>query len=147
MLLALVGLLLAGGIILLWVCWKMFREIREQAPEAAAPQFAGGPSGSAGRSVKTLRQSVWQIVAADVSMSIDNVLAVAGAAREHPMVMIAGLTLSVILMGIAASMIAGLLARHRWIAYLGLLIIVFVATSMIYRGTLETLTALHFLHG
>jgi YjbE family integral membrane protein len=149
MLLALVGLLLAGGILLMWVCWKMFREIRQQAGEMAEAELACGPSGSVrtGPPVKTLRQSVIQIVLADVSMSVDNVLAVAGAAREHPAVMAAGLLLSVVLMGIAASFIANLLTRYRWVAYCGLLIILFVAGSMIYRGSLETLTAVGWLHG
>jgi YjbE family integral membrane protein len=145
MLLALVGLLLAGGILLMWVCWKMFREIRAEAGEMGEAEFACGPSGT-GMREKTLRQSVIQIVLADVSMSVDNVLAVAGAAREHPMVMAAGLLLSVVLMGIAASFIANLLSRYRWVAYCGLLIILFVAGSMIYRGSLETLTALGWLH-
>lgn len=137
------GLLLVGGILLLWVCWKMWREIRdsegeEQGIEAitgADVDSNGAIAGKARR--KTFAQAAWQIVIADVSMSLDNVLAVAGAAREHPGVLIVGLALSVALMGFAASLIARLLQKHRWIAYIGLLIILYVALDMIYRGTLE----------
>ncbi|MEO6301182.1 MAG: TerC family protein [Paracoccaceae bacterium] len=138
-LLAVTGLLLAGGILLLWVCWKMWRELRSghdanRASEALSDTdlntdgvVAGGPS-------KTFRQAAWQIVIADVSMSLDNVLAVAGAAREHPEVLIFGLVLSIALMGLAASFIARLLDKQRWIAYLGLAIILYVAGDMIWRG-------------
>ena len=145
LLLAIVGLLLAGGILLLWVCWKMFRDIRGTAEhEAAAVGLTMLPveTASPAPRVKSLGQAVWQIVAADVSMSIDNVLAVSGAAQGHPIVLILGLTLSVVLMGVAASMIARLLARQRWIAYVGLSIILFVAASMIYRGGFETFAAM-----
>jgi len=137
MLLAIVGLLLAGGILLLWVCWKMFREMRE----AAAQNVVAGDD-AAPAQVKSLGQAVWQIVAADISMSIDNVLAVAGAAHEHPIVLALGLTLSVVLMGVAAAQIARLLNRYRWVGFVGLLIIVFVAATMIYRGGLETFAAI-----
>lgn len=143
-LLQIIGLLFAGGVLLLWVCWKMWRELRVTAAEAqnAAEALAdedlnadGTVAGATGR--KTLAQATWQIVAADVSMSLDNVLAVAGAAREHPMVLIFGLALSVALMGVAATFIARLLERHRWIAYVGLFIILYVAIDMIYRGAIE----------
>jgi YjbE family integral membrane protein len=143
-LLQIVGLLLAGGILLLWVCWKMWRELRQnhaqetQAIEALSESdvdFDGIVAGKASR--KTLAQATWQIIIADVSMSLDNVLAVAGAAREHPNVLIFGLVLSVALMGIAANFIANLLQKHRWIAYVGLVVILYVAGDMIYRGTLE----------
>jgi YjbE family integral membrane protein len=134
-LLAIVGLLLAGGILLLWVCWKMWRELRapSHAPESDGINglhAEGGPR-------KTLAQATWQIIVADVSMSLDNVLAVAGAAREHPWVLIFGLALSIAMMGIAASFIAKLLQKHRWIAYVGLAVILYVAGEMIYRGVLE----------
>jgi YjbE family integral membrane protein len=146
-LLAIVGLLLAGGILLLWVCWKMWRELREghdqeqlDAEEALADadlnkdgQIAGGAPR------KTFAQAAWQIVVADITMSLDNVLAVAGAAREHPWVLVFGLALSIALMGIAASFIARLLQKHRWIAYVGLAVILYVAIEMIYRGGLEVL--------
>ena len=143
-LLAIVGLLVAGGILLLWVCWKMWRELRTTRSEAHAAQEAladadldrsGGIAEGAPR--KTFAQAAWQIVIADVSMSLDNVLAVAGAAREHPVVLIFGLALSIALMGIAATLIANLLERHRWIAYLGLAIIFYVALRMIWEGSFE----------
>jgi YjbE family integral membrane protein len=143
-LLQIVGLLLAGGILLLWVCWKMWRELRtthaeemrgEEALEGRDLDQDSEIAGGAPR--KTFAQAAWQIVIADVSMSLDNVLAVAGAAREHPAVLIFGLVLSIALMGVAASFIARLLQRHRWIAYVGLAIILYVAIEMIYRGALE----------
>jgi YjbE family integral membrane protein len=137
-LLAIVGLLLAGGILLLWVCWKMWRELRDirHVEEAAAAEvLEGHDPGAVPR--KTLSQAAWQIVVADISMSLDNVLAVAGAARDHGYVLVFGLILSVALMGVAASLIARLLQRHRWIAYVGLAIILYVAVDMIYRGALD----------
>jgi YjbE family integral membrane protein len=132
-LLQIVGLLLAGGLLLLWVCWKMWRELRADAHDDEAAD--GANESSAPR--KTLAQATWQIIIADVSMSLDNVLAVAGAAREHPFVLIIGLGLSIAMMGVAASFIAKLLHKHRWIAYLGLAVILYVAGEMIYRGALE----------
>ena len=145
-LLQIVGLLLAGGILLLWVCWKMWRELRlshehENAGAEAITNFDinadGTIVGVAPR--KTLAQATWQIIIADVSMSLDNVLAVAGAARDHPTVLVFGLVLSIALMGIAASFIARLLQKHRWIAYVGLAVILYVALEMIYRGWYEVL--------
>ena len=139
-LLSILGLLLVGGLLLLWVCWKMWRELRVSSheEEEAAEALSGGQSPAAGRPArKTLAQAATQIVVADVSMSLDNVLAVAGAARDHLTVLAVGLMLSVALMGLAASFIARLLHRYRWIAYIGLLIILYVALDMIYRGTLE----------
>jgi len=138
--LQIVGLLLAGGILLLWVCWKMWRELRAPPAEPMeAKQAAGAAAGTSaqGKPRKTLVQATWQIIVADVSMSLDNVLAVAGAAREHPMVMIFGLALSIAMMGVAASFIARLLQNHRWIAYVGLAVILYVAVEMIFRGTLD----------
>ena len=144
-LLAILGLLLVGGILLLWVCWKMWRELRtsqedeREATEALAddgtPAKAG--AGAERKQRKTLGQAALQIVIADVSMSLDNVLAVAGAARDHFSVLVIGLILSIALMGLAASFIARLLHRHRWIAYIGLLIILYVALDMIWRGAIE----------
>jgi YjbE family integral membrane protein len=138
-LLQVIGLLLAGGVLLLWVCWKMWRELREQAAHANALAFShGGGSGSAASAPrKTFRQAAVQIVAADVSMSLDNVLAVAGAAREHPYILAFGLLLSVALMGVAADLLGRVLQKQRWIGYVGLAIIVYVAFEMIYRGSLE----------
>ena len=138
-LLAIVGLLLAGGVLLLWVCWKMWRELRHTAKEDhdAELALAGADENGNGAPRKTFAQAAWQIVIADVSMSLDNVLAVAGAAREHPVILIFGLALSIALMGFAASFIARLLNRHRWIAYVGLAIILYVAIDMIWRGAVE----------
>jgi YjbE family integral membrane protein len=138
--LQIVGLLLAGGILLLWVCWKIWRELRaSSAGSTKAKEAAGAVAGANtnGRPRKTLVQATSQIIMADVSMSLDNVLAVAGAAREHPLVLIFGLILSIAMMGAAASFIAHLLHTHRWIAYVGLTVILYVAVEMIYRGTLE----------
>jgi len=140
-LLEIVGLLLAGGILLLWVCWKMWRELRTSrgTHHGAEHVFEECNTGATtcGRSRKTLGQAIWQITVADVSMSLDNVLAVAGAAREHPLILIFGLGLSIALMGFAANFIANLLQKHRWIAYVGLLIILYVAFDMCYRGAQE----------
>lgn len=133
-LLSIVGILLLGGVILLWVCWKMWSDLREGASDADDAQGNGKP-----HKHKTFVQAATQIVIADVSMSLDNVLAVAGAAREHPTILVIGLVLSIAMMGIAANFIARLLERHRWIAYIGLAIIVYVALSMIYRGGMELL--------
>lgn len=143
-LLQVIGLLLAGGILLLWVSWKMWRELRAQhheekaALEALANQDLNADGTIAGGAPrKTLGQAAWQIIVADVSMSLDNVLAVAGAARDYPYVLIFGLVLSIALMGLAANFIARLLQNHRWIAYVGLAVIVYVSLDMIYRGGLE----------
>ena len=141
-LLSVTGLLLAGGILLLWVCWKMWRELRHggQADEERGAEAISGMdlnadgSVASGGTTKTFRQAATQIVIADVSMSLDNVLAVAGAAKDHPWVLIFGLILSIALMGLAASYIARLLHKHRWIAYVGLAIILYVALEMIWRG-------------
>lgn len=131
-LLAIVGITLAGGVLLLWVCWKMFRELRahDASPEATlAAAEAGAPP------TKTLGQAILQILVADVSMSLDNVLAVAGAAKDHTWVLVGGLAISVVLMGVAATLIAKLLNRHRWIAWVGLVVILYVAVEMIWEGT------------
>ena len=133
-LLAIIGLTLAGGILLLWVCWKMFRELRHaghaEADEGAVPGKR-----------KTLGAAILQILVADVSMSLDNVLAVAGAAQGNTGVLVAGLAISVALMGLAAQLIARLLQRFRWIAWAGLLIVLYVAVKMIWEGTAEVATA------
>lgn len=143
-LLEVIGLLLAGGLLLLWVAWKLWRELQngvldeeEREAEAALEDIDPGPAPG-----KSLGAAVTQIVVADVSMSLDNVLAVAGAAREHETVLVFGLMLSVALMGLAAAVIARLLRRYRWIAYVGLAIIIYVALRMIWDGTLAVLAAL-----
>jgi YjbE family integral membrane protein len=143
-LLQVVGLVLAGGVLLLWVSWKMFRELRLSAEgqDDAIEAMSNVDINDDGTIVthaprKSFAQAASQIIVADVSMSLDNVLAVAGAAREHLSVLIIGLGLSVALMGIAAGYIARLLHRHRWIAYAGLLVILYVAVDMIWRGMSE----------
>ncbi len=140
-LLAIIGLLFAGGVLLLWVCWKMWRELRSDSHNKEAEAITGQDLNAdgmiAGQKEKTLRQSIIQIVVADVSMSLDNVLAVAGAAHDHPMILIFGLALSVVLMGIAATFIAKLLHKHRWIAYVGLVLILYVALKMMWDGGRE----------
>jgi YjbE family integral membrane protein len=143
-LLAMVGLLLAGGILLLWVCWKMWREMRMPHPVRHAAQDALAEedldrSGTIaeGAPRKTFGQAALQILVADVTMSLDNVLAVAGASRDHPWVLVFGLVLSIALMGAAAAFIARLLQRHRWIAYVGIAVILYVALDMIWRGAKE----------
>ena len=131
-LMAIVGLTLAGGILLLWVCWKIARELwpgRKATTNAAAEARAAQPM--------PFRTAVLQIVVADVSMSLDNVLAVAGAAKGHLVVLAAGLVFSIALMAVAATFVARLLARHDWIAWLGFAIILYVAIDMIWRGSLE----------
>ncbi|MDP3736971.1 MAG: TerC family protein [Hyphomonadaceae bacterium] len=139
-LLAVIGLLLAGGVLLLWVCWKMWRELNtphqhdEEAIQGKDLDGDGRIAGHVMSKKKSLRQAVVQIVIADVSMSLDNVLAVAGAAHEHPWILVFGLALSVVLMGIAATFIARLLTKHRWIAYIGLLVILYVSLHMIWDG-------------
>ena len=125
-LLAIVGLTLAGGILLLWVCWKMFRELRHRAHHA---------EGDGAAVTKTPLQAALQIALADISMSLDNVLAVAGAAHEHPWILALGLLISVVLMGVAASLIATQLEKRRWIAWAGLAVVLFVAVKMIWEGT------------
>lgn len=145
-LLQIVGLLLAGGLLLFWVSWKMWRELRhsDAAAADALEEFDVNPDGtisgrrgSARAPRMTFRQAATQIVIADVSMSLDNVLAVAGAAREHPVVLVFGLAVSIAMMGFAASFIANLLQRYRWIAYGGLCVILYVAIDMTWRGYLE----------
>lgn len=143
-LLNIVGLTLAGGILLLWVCWKMFREIRASHEEVASAVSATEMAMASDvcdvspvRQGKTFGQAIIQIIVADLSMSLDNVLAVAGAAREHIGVLVLGLMLSVALMGAAATFIARLLHKHRWIAWIGLLIILYVAAEMVHRGSME----------
>ncbi len=154
-LLAVIGLTLAGGVLLLWVCWKMFRELRSGGAEEVTPEealdapdilpetasigdAAAAATGTAAVGA-AVGAAVWQIVVADVSMSLDNVLAVAGAAKEHPTVLVLGLLLSVALMGAAANVIARLLHKHRWIGWIGLAIITYVALDMVWRGSNEVL--------
>jgi YjbE family integral membrane protein len=151
-LLSIVGLTLAGGILLLWVCWKFWREIEHQRRSSKLEaqrkgaklsaedrkELAEGESALPGAApAKSMRQAIIQIVIADVSMSLDNVLAVAGAAHDHPNILVFGLILSVALMGLAATFIANMLKRYPWIAYFGLAVILYVSLDMIWRGWSE----------
>jgi YjbE family integral membrane protein len=150
-LLQVIGLMFAGGILLLWVCWKLYRDIRDAAEEKKAKEAAeacgmpvpdklGGPF-SHEASAQMVRRAVVQIAAADLSMSLDNVLAVAGAAQKHVVVLAIGLCLSIGLMGVAASMIARVLNRYPWISYAGLFIVLYVAIAMIWRGGIAIMHA------
>lgn len=150
-LLAIIGLLIAGGFLLLWVCWKMWRELREQATQdqaeaqhelelAQSIEHGTGPSPEdLGLKRKTFGAALTQIIIADVAMSLDNVLAVAGAAHEHPWVMVFGLVLSIALMGIAATFIAKILHKYSWIGYIGLVVVLYVALHMIWDGGREVI--------
>ena len=150
-LLGILGLLIAGGVLLLWVCWRMYRDLRsggheddqgealvEDAVDPDNPDVSGAAAASAATAAapkgKTFRQAFLQIFLADVSMSLDNVLAVAGAAREHPAILVIGLVVSIILMGVAATFIARLLSKYRWIGYVGLVVVLYVALHMIWDG-------------
>jgi YjbE family integral membrane protein len=139
-------------VLLLWVCWKMWRELRAAGQEEAVEAVTGidvNADGSATGYIprKTLAQAAGQIIIADLSMSLDNVLAVAGAAREHPVVLIFGLSLSILTMGVAARFIADLLHKYRWIAYLGLGVILYVALGMVFRGAQELTPVVSALAG
>jgi YjbE family integral membrane protein len=132
-LLQIVGLILAGGLLLLWVAWKMWRELRHQEHDGGSPEMLGDER-SGLKPAASFASAAWGVALADVSMSLDNVLAVAGAAKDHPHILVFGLILSVILMGIAANFIARYIERYRWIAYVGLAVIVWVACKMIWEG-------------
>ncbi len=136
-LLQIVGLTLAGGLLLAWVAWRMYRELR--AKGHSETEHAG--AADTARAPKSAGRAMLQIIAADVSMSLDNVLAVAGAARDHKAVLWIGLALSIVLMAVASNAIARILDRHHWIAWVGLAIIVYVAGSMIWAGTHEVVAA------
>jgi len=126
-LLQVVGLVFAGGLLLVWVAWKMWRELRADDGGTDSDEIAA-------RAPRKFWAAAWAVAVADVSMSLDNVLAVAGAAREHPGILAIGLILSVALMGLAANVLARVIERYRWLAYVGLLVIVYVAGKMIWEG-------------
>ncbi|PKP94358.1 MAG: hypothetical protein CVT77_02445 [Alphaproteobacteria bacterium HGW-Alphaproteobacteria-16] len=132
-LMAIVGLIFAGGVLLLWVAWKMYREIGHGGESAGSPEIEGDER-SGLKPAKSFAGAAWAVAVADVSMSLDNVLAVAGAARDHPGILMVGLVIAVAMMGVAANIIAKYIERYRWIAWIGLLVIVYVAGSMIYTG-------------
>lgn len=134
-LLSIIGLTLAGGLLLLWVAFKMWQEIRSGSLEMPDPEAEGSAEG------KTLRSAVTSIIIADVTMSLDNVLAVAGAAHDAPGMLVFGLVLSILLMAFAANWVASLLEKHKWLAYAGLLVVAYVALEMIWRGGNQVATA------
>ena len=133
-LLQIVGLILAGGLLLLWVAWKMWRELRQPQDCSPGSEEISGDEHSGLRPAKSFAAAVWAVAVADISMSLDNVLAVAGAAREHPGILIVGLIFAVALMGVAANLIARYIERYRWIAWIGLAVILWVAVKMIWDG-------------
>ena len=135
-LLAIIGLTLAGGLLLLWVCWRMYRELRGQQQTLAGDEASGIEKRAA---PGDMRRAMLRIVLADLSMSLDNILAVAGAAGQHLWVLVTGLVVSVLLMGAAASLVARLLERHRWIAWIGLLVVLAVSIELIVKGSHQVL--------
>lgn len=135
-LLGIVGLIFAGGLLLLWVAWKFWRELHHAGQSAGSPEIKGDED-SGLKPARSFAGAAWAVAIADVSMSLDNVLAVAGAAREHPGILVVGLLLSVVLMGVAANFIARYIERYRWIAYFGLAVILYVAVKMIYDGWID----------
>ena len=145
-LLQIVGLILAGGLLLLWVAWKMWREMRHAGQSPGSDEILGDEH-SGLRSARSFSGAVWAVAVADISMSLDNVLAVAGAAREHPGILIVGLVFAVALMGLAANVIAKYIERYRWIAYIGLVVIIYVAGKMIYDGWVDPHVGLGKLFG
>ena len=131
-----VGLVFAGGLLLLWVSWKMYRELGHAGQSHGSPEVEGDEH-SGLRPAKSFASAAWAVAVADVSMSLDNVLAVAGAARDHPGILVVGLILSVALMGVAANILAKYIERYRWIAWVGLVVILWVAGTMIYDGFID----------
>ena len=140
-LLQILGLVLVGGLLLVWVAWKIWRDLRSHGHEHASEEEAAAAAAKRG-GPKTFRSAVIQVAVADISMSLDNVLAVAGAARDHPYIMIFGLVFSIALMAVAAGFIAKLIERYRWVAYIGFAIVLIVALKMIWEGGHEVLTAI-----
>lgn len=146
-LMAIVGLIFVGGLLLVWVAWKMWRDLRDHGGESGgSPEIAGDES-SGLKPAKSFAAAAWAVAVADVSMSLDNVLAVAGAARDHPGIMIVGLIVAVALMGVAANIIAKYIERYKWIAYVGLAVIVYVAGKMIYDGWIDPRVGIGTLFG
>ncbi|WP_414893030.1 TerC family protein [Sphingopyxis sp. H115] len=145
-LMQIVGLIFVGGLLLIWVAWKMWRELRHAGQSQGSPEIAGDEH-SGLKPAKSFAGAAWAVAVADVSMSLDNVLAVAGAAREHPGILIVGLIFAVALMGVAANIIAKYIERYRWIAYLGLAVIVYVAVKMIYEGWIDPSVGVGTLFG
>ena len=141
-----IGLIFVGGLLLLWVAWKMWRDLHHAGESGGSPEVQGDEhSGIA--PAKSFAGAVWAVAVADVSMSLDNVLAVAGAARDHPGILIVGLIFAVALMGVAANIIAKYIERYKWIAYVGLAVILWVAVKMIYEGWIDPRVGLGALLG
>jgi YjbE family integral membrane protein len=136
-LMAIVGLIFIGGLLLVWVAWKMWRDLRDHSGDSPGSPEIAGDEDSGLKPAKSFAAAAWAVAVADVSMSLDNVLAVAGAARDHPGIMIVGLIVAVALMGVAANIIAKYIERYKWIAYFGLAVIVYVAGKMIYDGWVD----------
>jgi YjbE family integral membrane protein len=145
-LMQIVGLIFVGGLLLIWVSWKMWRELRDGAHSAGSPEIEGDEH-SGLKPAKSFVGAAWAVAIADVSMSLDNVLAVAGAARDHPGILIVGLVFAVALMGLAANVIAKYIERFRWIAYVGLAVILYVAVKMIYEGWVDPTVGMGTLFG
>ncbi len=135
-LMQIVGLIFVGGVLLIWVAWKMWRELRHEGESPGSPEIEGDEH-SGIRPAKSFASAAWAVAVADVSMSLDNVLAVAGAARDHPGILIVGLIVAVALMGVAANFIAKYIERYKWIGYVGLVVIVYVAAKMMYEGWVD----------
>ena len=146
-LMAIVGLIFIGGLLLVWVAWRMWRDLRDHGGQSPGSDEIEGDEHSGLRPAKSFANAAWAVAIADVSMSLDNVLAVAGAARDHPGILIVGLIFAVALMGLAANLIAKYIERYRWIAYVGLAVIVYVAGKMIYDGWVDPAVGLGTLFG
>ncbi|HEY0043140.1 MAG TPA: TerC family protein [Allosphingosinicella sp.] len=145
-LMQIVGLTFAGGLLLLWVSWKMWRELQHSGPSGGSPEVDGDEHANV-KPAKSFAAAAWAVAVADVSMSLDNVLAVAGAAKDHPGILVIGLLLSVALMGVAANLLAKYIERYRWIAWVGLLVILWVAGKMVYEGFVDPNVGLGTLFG
>ena len=141
-----IGLILIGGLLLLWVSWRMWRDLRHSGESSGSPEVYGDEH-SGLKPAKSFTRAAWAVAIADVSMSLDNVLAVAGAARDHPGILIVGLVFAVALMGIAANIIARYIERYKWIAYIGLAVIIYVSFKMIYDGWVDPQVGLGRLFG
>ena len=146
-LMSVVGLIFVGGLLLLWVGWKMWREMRDQTGESPGSPEIEGDEDSGLKPAKSFWAAAWAVGIADVSMSLDNVRAVAGAAKDHPGIMIVGLVFAVALMGIAANFLARLIERYKWIGYLGLLLVLYVAVKMMYEGWIDPSVGVGTLFG
>lgn len=146
-LMQIIGLILVGGLLLLWVAWRMWRDLRQPQDCSPGSEEIVGDEHSGLRPAKSFAGAAWAVAVADVSMSLDNVLGVAAAAREHPGFLIVGLVFAVALMGLAANVIAKYIERYRWIAYLGLAVIIYVAVKMVYDGWVDPQVGLGRIFG